>query len=79
MPTNLERIMQLVKLFTGLEGQTEVLEQEINGWVQNTGAKIVQISGNIAPQSTGQSASSDGLGGGGRPPSDLFVIVLYEV
>ncbi len=71
--------MQLVKLFTGLEGQTEVLEQEINGWVQNTGAKIVQVTGNIAPQSTGQGTSSDGLGGGGRPPSDLFVVVLYEV
>lgn len=71
--------MQLVKLFTGLEGQTEALEQEINGWVQNTGAKIIQVTGNIAPQSTGQGTSSDGLGVGGRPPSDLFLVVLYEV
>ncbi len=70
--------MQLVKMFTGLEGQTQALEQEINGWVETSGAKIIQISGNIAPQSVGQNNPSDGLGSAGRPPSDLFVVVLYE-
>lgn len=70
--------MQRVKMFTGLEDQTQSLEQEINSWVENSGAKIIQISGNIAPQSVGQNNPSDGLGAAGRPPSDLFVVILYE-
>ena len=41
-------------------------------------AMMIQISGNIAPQSVGQNNPSDGLGSAGRPPSDLFVVVLYE-
>ena len=69
--------MQLVKLFTGLEGETHQLAEEINGWIKETGVKVLQVSGNIAPQSTGGGPTIEGLPSG-RPPSDLFVIVLYE-
>ncbi len=75
--------MQQVKIFTGLEGATEELCGEINNWIRETGAKILQISGNIAPQSIGSSGTAPGLQGAGamagRLPSDILVIVLYTV
>ena len=69
--------MQQVKLFTGLEGQTLELSAEINDWIRESGVKVLQITGNIAPQSTGAGATMEGLSGG-RPPSDLFIVVLYQ-
>ena len=73
--------MQQVKLFTGIEGATEELSREINGWIRESGATVLQISGNIAPQSHGGSGAT-GLSrtgsSAGRVSSDLFVIVLYE-
>ena len=74
--------MQQVKLFTGLEGATEELSGEINGWIRETGATVLQISGNISPQSPGGSGLGVGLSGTGSPgrrvSSDVLVIVLYE-
>ena len=73
--------MQQVKLFTGLEGATEELAEEINSWIRKTGAKILQISGNIAPQTIASFDQTVGLPAAGstalRPPSDLFIIILY--
>ena len=68
--------MQQVKLFTGLENDSHELAAEINTWIKESGFKVLQISGNIAPQSTSHT-NVDGLPSG-RPPSDLFVMVLYE-
>ena len=72
--------MQQVKLFTGIEGATEEMSREINGWIRESGATILQISGNIAPQSGGSGATGLSRTGSsaGRVSSDLFVIVLYE-
>jgi hypothetical protein len=78
--------MQQVKFFTGLEGATEELANEINQWIRESGAKILQISGNIAPQSSSDSSSGPSLPGTGlsgstssRPRSDVFLIVLYSL
>jgi hypothetical protein len=68
--------MQQVKLFTGLEGNTQELAEEINSWIRESGVKVLQVTGNIAPQSTA-SHPVESLPSG-RPPSDLFIIVLYE-
>jgi len=74
--------MQQVKIFTGLEGHTGDLESEINQWVSESNATIIQIIGNIAPQavlSSGESHKSIGGGSARRyAPSDILVIVLYE-
>ena len=73
--------MQQVKLFTGIEGATEELSREINDWIRESGATVLQISGNIAPQSNGGSGATGLSRTGstaGRVSSDLFVIVLYE-
>jgi hypothetical protein len=69
--------MQQVKLFKSVENQVDSLEKEINDWLSRSGAKVISISGNIAPQS----AKPNGGGGLGKTsfaPSDVLVIVLYE-
>ena len=75
-PTNMEFDMQQIKIFTGLEGATQELSGEINSWIRESGVTVLQISGNIAPQSEG----SPGLSGtsSGRVRSDVLIIVLYE-
>ncbi len=74
--------MQQVKIFTGLEGATEDLSTEINRWIRETGVQIIQMTGNIAPQSNDTSGPGTSLPGrgstAGRLPSDVIIIVLYE-
>ena len=68
--------MQLVKLFKGVETEARKLEQEINDWIESSGARVIQVSGNIAPQTIG--AGKSGSGTRVFDASDLFVVVLYE-
>lgn len=66
--------MQQVKLFKGVEAELSSLESEINNWIRESGARVVSVTGNIAPQSGNPTV-------GGRTqyiPSDVVVIVLYE-
>lgn len=67
--------MQQVKLFKSIESELVTLESDINAWIQSSGAKIVSITGNIAPQS---GASSSGGGMGSFSASDVLVVVVYE-
>jgi hypothetical protein len=65
--------MQQVKLFKSIESELEDLQKAINEWIKESGAKIISITGNIAPQT----------GHGGGPmntfaSSDVLVVVLYE-
>jgi hypothetical protein len=64
--------MRLVKLFKGVEAEVISLEAEINRWIKESGATVVRVTGNIAPQSL-HAESEERLSG-----SDLFVIVEYE-
>lgn len=64
--------MQQVKLFKSVEAEISTLEADINKWIQNSGARVLSITGNIAPQSGKLS------GGSGYVPSDILVVVLYE-
>jgi len=73
--------MQQVKIFTNLEDNTQDLENEINKWIAESGAKVLQITGNIAPQSvipTEESRKLTSAGSRRFAPSDVVVIVLYE-
>lgn len=70
--------MQQVKFFKGVEADLSDFESQINGWmeeVQQSGGRIVEVSGNIAPQTV---ATEKRSGMGGFSPSDLFIIVVYE-
>jgi len=63
--------MRQIKIFKTSETELWNLEKEINAWAQETGSKIVQIAGNISPQ-TGAGLSH------GFSASEILVIVLYE-
>lgn len=66
--------MQQVKIFKSIENDIWNLEQEINSWIEESGARVVHITGNIAPQT----AAAPGMSGGTFSASDVLVIVLYE-
>ncbi len=68
--------MQQVKLFKGVEAELGQIEDEVNAWLMDSGARVVQMQASIAPQTAG---SGTGLGGGRAfSPSDVLIAVLYE-
>ena len=71
--------MQRVKLFKGLETEVEALEQQVNASVESEGAKIIQVTGNIATQSYNPAAKSgSSLQSNVAAASDVLIVVLYE-
>ena len=66
--------MQKVKIFMSVESESTEMERDINTWIENTGAKVISIQGNIAPQTPAAGAMMRDTFG----TSDLFVIILYE-
>ncbi len=64
--------MQQIKIFKSIESELGSLEDEINEWISEQSATIVQIFGNIAPQS----ASTPGMGS--FSSSDVLVVIVYE-
>ncbi|MBT3890087.1 MAG: hypothetical protein HN617_07520 [Planctomycetaceae bacterium] len=64
--------MQQVKIFKSIESEITSLEEEINAWIKETGAKNLHISGNIAPQT--QAAP----GMGSFSSSDILITILFE-
>jgi uncharacterized phosphosugar-binding protein len=69
--------VQQVKIFKSLESDIAELESDINTWIRQSGAKIVAITGNIAPQSQPASDKTGGLSKSPFPPSDVVIIVVY--
>lgn len=69
--------MQQIKIFKGIETETSSLEAEVNAWLAETGVRVVNVFGNIAPQSA-SSDSGPGLGGSRFAPSDVLMVVVYE-
>lgn len=65
--------MQKVKIFKSVEGELGAMEETINSWVQESGARIVSITGNIAPQTVAPGSAMNTFS-----DSDVLVIVLYE-
>ncbi len=72
--------MQQVKIFKGIEHDLSSLEEEINRWLTEHKEKvrILQMTGNIAPQTGGEKSSGGALGTGAFASSDVLVILLYE-
>lgn len=71
-------IMQQIKIFKALETGTDELESEINQWLAKNPGRVIQIIGNIAPQSQKSSGGDQYLSKSPHSPSDILVIVLYE-
>lgn len=65
--------MQKVKLFKGVESEMEDLESEVNKWIESSGCRVVNIVGNIAPQTRDPNSLES------FAVSDILVVVTYEV
>ncbi len=66
--------MQQIKMFKSVDTEIAEMERQINRWMRKSGARILSVNGNLAPQS----------GGGGGPlnsfaAGDVFVIIHYEI
>ncbi len=66
--------MQKVKLFKSIESELVNMENEINEWIKATGARVISVTGNIAPQ-TGSGA---GAPLGSFSASDVLIVIMYE-
>ncbi len=70
--------MQQVKIFKSVETNLDDLEQEINDWIRQSGAKVLSIHGNIAPQSGVSDTKQLSLQQTTGTSSDVLILVLYE-
>ena len=70
--------MHQIKLFVDLESNVVALETRINDWLRKSEAKVVNIFGNIAPQTTTSEAKTTALAERKFSSSDLFIAVAYE-
>ena len=73
-----ELLVQQVKLFKGIESEVSALEAEVNAWIRESGAKIISVTGNVAPQSNLPDGKGGTMGRSLYPPSDILLVVLYE-
>lgn len=70
--------MQQLKFFKGLETDLEALEDEINKWIRDAKVRIVNIFGNLSPQSmTGEGTRN--LSRPGFASSDVLLVIVYEL
>ena len=74
--------MHQVKLFVGIEQELATVEAQVNDWIRESNAKVINIIANVAPQTPNPAAESRGAlseGGSRRfSPSDIFLCVVYE-
>jgi hypothetical protein len=69
--------MYQIKIFKGLESNLSGLEKEVNAWLAETNARVVQIFGNMAPLS-GERNEGNSLAAYPYVASDVLLVVLYE-
>ncbi len=68
--------MQQIKIFKSIESDVSDLERDINAWLKESGARVVNVFGNIAPQTI--SDPDKAKGSRGFSPSDILIAVLYD-
>jgi hypothetical protein len=69
--------MQQVKIFKGIENDLSTLEADINAWLAESDVDVINIFGNIAPQS-GATSNPGGPARMEYPPSDVLLVVHYR-
>jgi hypothetical protein len=69
--------MHQVKIFRGLESEVPLLEKQVNTWLAESRVKVVNMFGNMSPQSPSPTSSA-ALSGSAFSPSDIFLVILYE-
>ncbi len=67
-----------IKIFKGLEDDTSTIEHDVNQWLRDNKVRVIQIFGNVAPQTLAPETVKNTLTRTTHPPSDVFLVVLYE-
>lgn len=67
-----------IKIFKGLEDDTSTIEHDVNQWLSESKVKVIQIIGNVAPQTLAADVVRNTLSKTNHPPSDVMLVVLYE-
>lgn len=72
--------MNKIKIFKGLESDYHNLESQVNQWLASSDSiRVVNISGNISPQSFSKPKEDGGfLSQSSNAPSDILIIVHYQ-
>lgn len=70
--------MHQIKIFIGLESEVPVLESEVNTWLSASKARIINVFGNISPQSFPVDEKGVVISKSSFAPSDVLLIVHYE-
>ena len=70
--------MHQIKIFKGLEDDASTIEHDVNEWLEKDKVKVVQIFGNVAPQTLAAETVSNTLSRTNHPPSDILLVILYE-
>jgi len=68
--------VQQIKIFKSIESDVSDLERDINAWLKESGARVVNIFGNIAPQTIADPEKA--RGNRAFSPSDVLIVLLYE-
>jgi len=67
-----------IKLFVDVESNLEAMEQKINQWLAGSGAKVVSVFGNIAPQTVTPDTKGSSLGVRRFSSSDVLIAIVYQ-
>lgn len=67
--------MHQVKIFKTVESEIASLENEVNEWIRSNGGRVINIVANIAAQTDSQKVGMQGR----YAPSDVLLVVLYEI
>jgi hypothetical protein len=70
--------MNQIKIFKGLENDLKSLEQDLNAWLAESDVRVLQIFGNMSPQTIQPRAVGGGLSTTDFAPSDVMLVVLYD-
>jgi hypothetical protein len=77
-PSNRTMPVHQIKIFKGLEDDTTTIEHDVNNWLSESKVRVIQIIGNVAPQTLATEAVKNTLSRTNHPPSDVMLVVLYE-
>lgn len=70
--------MHQVKLFKGLETDLAEVEKQMNAWLAANDVKVINIFGNMSPQSCPADDKNAMIAKGTFVPSDIMLVVHYE-
>ena len=70
--------MQQIRFFKATETDLVAVQDEMNQWLRESGVRVVQVFGNIAPQTVTPDHPSTGLTKSAFAPSDVLIAVVYE-